>query len=229
MYLYPGIVAASSLSAPFFGGWLMERSIWMPFHVAVGLTISTLAVVVGLREKYEVTDQADVSTTEFRTSGDLDAIGDPIRTEEREGHLYASLPQDPSLPTEATPRGWATLSGQLYGKGLVLCYVVFFLKRLGFASQPFIYQYASQYLQWPLQRTTVLQFSRAAGAAIVNVVLIPGFSTCAINSDMVSLEGLDHGLVAVSASILAFGFWLLWIAQTSIRFFAGMGDYSLPM
>ena len=221
MYLYPGVVAISGLSAPLLGGWLMDQSIWRPFQVAICLTLLSLVIVMAIHEDWQLSNSSKLDRPSSGDSQSLDSTQTPRSIAGRDEHQYASVSQEDELSTQATAGTHSVAWGQLYTKNLLLCYTMFFVKRLAFTSEAFIYQYAAQYLRWPLRQTTKLQFSRATGATVVNTALIPGISTYIVNSDVTIRGRLDRGLIAVSACILTSGFWLLWVAQTPKFFFLG--------
>lgn len=222
MYIYPGIVAISGLSAPLLGGLLMDVSIWRPFILAVFLSLASVPFLLVIPENWHLATPRVVDIAPRSSHDSTDSIQIPDASETPSGHTYSSLPQEEPVNTTIVKQRRMEDPNQLFASGLLLCYTMFFLKRLAFTSQSFVYQYASQYLQWSLERTVILQFSRAMGATLVNCALIPGLSTYVINATRISTKQLDRSLVNGSASILAVGFGLVWIAKAPALFIIGM-------
>lgn len=217
MYLYPSISAISGLSAPFTGAWLMEVNIWRPFQLAVGVSLLSLPILYHIPERWN----PDPKKHDTLPSTEATSLGYPP---EEIPHNYAAVQQGDSDAESDSRREHPRRGSELYSPQLLLCYSMFFLKRLGFMSYPFIYQFASRALQWPLRRTTILQISEAVGAILANMILIPSLSTYILNFQITTSERLDWGLICVNSSVLAGSFIVLWLARTPFFFIAGMTD-----
>ncbi len=222
MYFYPGIVAICGLSAPLVGARLMDGNIWRPFQVAVAGSLLSLPIILCMPEHWNP-KKHDISV--HREATGADDIIDNAQEQTVPGYVAVG-PQDEPDGEPGRKREYSRWDSQLYSPDLLLCYCMFFLKRLAFTSEQFVYQFASQYLHWPLRRTTVLQLSRAAGSTLVNMILTPSLSTCILSSQLMRSERLDWGLICVSASVLTGGFCMLWAARTPATFITGTNQHS---
>lgn len=214
MYLYPSISAISGLSAPFTGAWLMEVNIWLPFQLAVGVSLLSLPILFHIPERWHTPNPKKSDTLSTTEATNLGYAPEEIP------HNYAAVQQEDS-DGESDRRREYSRGSELYSPQLLLCYSMFFLKRLGFMSYPFIYQFASRALHWPLRRTTILQISEAMGSTLANMILIPILSTYILNFQITTSERLDWSLVCVNSSVLASSFIILWLARTPFLFIAG--------
>lgn len=222
MYLYPSISAISGLSAPFTGAWLMDVNIWRPFHLAVGVSLLSLPILYHIPERWKP------NTKKHDTPSNTEAT--KLRYEPEEiPYKYAAIHQEDSDGESDSRREYSRGGSELYSPQLLLCYSMFFLKRLGFMSYPFVYQFASRALHWPLRRTTILQISEAVGSTLANMILIPSLSTYILNFQITTSERLDWSLVCVNSSILACSFIILWLARTPVFFIAGMNGTSFRL
>lgn len=215
MYLYPSISAISGLSAPFTGAWLMDVNIWRPFQLAVAVSLLSLPILYHIPERWTQNSKKHdaLPTTEASNLG---------YAREEIPRNYAAVQQEDSDGDSDKRREYSRRGSELYSPQLLLCYSMFFLKRLGFMSYPFIYQFASRTLHWPLRRTTILQISEAVGSILANMILIPILSTYILNFQITTSERLDWSLVCVSSTILASSYIILWLARTPFFFIAGM-------
>lgn len=214
MYLYPSISAISGLSAPFTGAWLMELNIWRPFQLAVAISLLSLPILYHIPERWAPNSKKHdtLASTEASNLG---------YAPEETTHNYATVQQDDSDGESDRRQEHPRRSSDLYSPQLLLCYSMFFLKRLGFMSYPFVYQFASRTLHWPLRRTTVLQISEAVGSILSNMILIPIISTYILNFQIITSERVDWSLVYINSSILASSYIILWLARTPFFFIAG--------
>lgn len=220
MYLYPSISAISGLSAPFTGAWLMDVNIWRPFQLAVGVSLLSLPILFHIPERWTPNSKKHdtLSSTEATSLG---------YAPEEMPNDYAAVQQEDSDGESDRRREYSRRSSELYSPQLLLCYSMFFLKRLGFMSYPFVYQFASRALHWPLRRTTILQISEAVGSTLANMILIPSLSTYILNFQITTSERLDWSLVCVNSSILAISFIVLWLGRTPFFFIAGMTNTTI--
>lgn len=196
----------------------MDVDIWRPFQLAVAVSLLSLPIL------YHIPERWTQNSKKYDTLPTTEASNLGYASEEIPRN-YAAVQQEDSDGESGIRREHSRRGSELYSPQLLLCYSMFFLKRLGFMSYPFIYQFASRTLHWPLRKTTILQISEAVGSILANMILIPSLSTYILNFQILTSERLDWSLVCVNSSILASSYIILWLARTPFFFIAGMAWY----
>ena len=199
-----------SLAAPL-AALSMTRSLWLPFTLAF---ISCLAQL-GLASTIEGTQ---------KTSPVLD---NPLS-------CSASAEEDEagsSEPFTSDVRGGrAALSNFLHAKGklynvlstpqIATCLAIFSLKRAGFQSQPFIYQYASERFILRLQQTPWFGAARSGTSVIIVGIGLPTL-TSFLRKAGLQQRGIDLGVLRGTALILTTAFFGIWAASNTTFYSLG--------
>lgn len=95
------------------------------------------------------------------------------------------------------------------------CLVTFFVKRVAFASESFVFQYASERFLWPLHRTTSLRVATASGAIFATLIACP-LSFSVLGKRGFAAHKLDLNAVRISLMIVVVSFFCAWRANTGL-------------
>lgn len=106
------------------------------------------------------------------------------------------------------------------------CLVAFFFKRIAFASESFMFQYASEKFLWPLRQTTWLRVASAAGAVFATLIAWPVATSILTKSGFPSHK-LDLNAVRISLFIVASAFFWAWRATSGKILALGTLQYPL--
>ena len=105
-------------------------------------------------------------------------------------------------------------SNPIYIRALIIGYAIFFLKRIGFGSQDFVFQYISRVFQWDKPDTATLQLANALGATAI-LVTLPLLTTHVIKRRLADYERVDLILLRISALVATAGPIMLWSSKES--------------
>ena len=100
------------------------------------------------------------------------------------------------------------------------CLATFFVKRIAFASEAFVFQYASEKFLWPLHRTTYLRVATASGAIFATLVACP-LSLSILAGRGFAAPKLDLNAVRISLMIVLVSFFCAWKADTGLMLALG--------
>lgn len=98
------------------------------------------------------------------------------------------------------------------------CLVAYMLKRIAFASEGFMFQYASEKFLWPLQQTTWLRVAQASGAIVATLLLCP-LATLILSSPRagdIPAHVVDLGIIRSALLILTISFFSAWKAPSAM-------------
>lgn len=104
---------------------------------------------------------------------------------------------------------------------LVFSLWAFFLKRVAFTSENFVFQYASEKFGWPLRQTVRLGFAAAVGAVVATMIvnLLLNFSFANRGYDV---HKLDYAVVVGSLLIAASAMFGIWVSSEGEQLLIGM-------
>jgi hypothetical protein len=97
------------------------------------------------------------------------------------------------------------------------CSIAYFLKRIAFASEAFMFQYASEKFLWALYQTTWLRVAQACGAVTVTLIVYP-LLTLYLSRRGVASRITDLSLIRSSLLILMLSFFFAWKSPSAILF-----------
>lgn len=100
------------------------------------------------------------------------------------------------------------------------CLAAFFLKKIAFASEGFMFQYASEKFGWRLRDTTWLRVTSAVGAVFATLVAGPLANrwarSCGVSSGRANL-----GIIRASLMVLVWSFAGAWASTSGLYFLVG--------
>lgn len=176
----------------------MSASFWLPFVVSIGAYILMLLVILAMPEpkKQLHTTRAEI----------LNVQDEPTEatTEDNQSSKISHRP----------------LSGMLKTPNLVICFLLYFLKRTAFMSEIFFYQYASANFDFELRQTPWFRSIKEISAIIVLSLVLPAITASfqrRYNSQAIDLNVLRGSLVTMVVS-----FFTVYVALSSWFFAFGV-------
>jgi hypothetical protein len=101
------------------------------------------------------------------------------------------------------------------------CLFAFFLKRVAFTSEGFMFQYASEKFGWKLQQTTWLRVFAALGAIFTTMIACPSLD-CHFSTSGYKAAHVNIWVIRACLVILIIGFLLAFFASSRAFLFIGM-------
>lgn len=210
------------LITPRIAALLMTHDILDPFWLAFGCfaLIGTIIPFVG-RTKLTSEEpeyqpiSADAEPFLNTNTGDQNEDEEEARqTIHRREHQWCDWPQ-------TLHQNISVIANLFDSPASRFCLAAFFTKRLGFSSEGFMFQYASEKFQWELRKTTWLRVSSAVGAVFVSLVVGPLVNSRAIKrripSPIVDLNTIRWSLITLVVSFCA-----AWLAPSAVFLAIGM-------
>lgn len=117
---------------------------------------------------------------------------------------------------------WTELTRIIHDIGIVFrgsaskfCLAAFFLKRVAFTSEGFMFQYASEKFLWELRQTTWLRVAAASGAVFVTLFACPLLTYLLVRKGF-KTHHLDLNVIRVSSLVVVLAFLGAWRAPSVI-------------
>lgn len=216
MYYMASTEHLTSLTAPPLGAWLLGRSIWAPFQLAIALALVCYTVIWTMPETLQSKGPSYI------------LLPDPGHDLLLDGDIGQSLAEAEDSPPEARPTPVISPANSrteamqlLFVPNLFLCFILFFVKRIAFMSDYFWYQYASERFHWQLRQTAWLRVSQAVGASLVTAGVLPYLTTYLLRKGM-RAQHLDLKVIKISLLFHIVGFFGVWVAGTPVAL--GIGE-----
>jgi hypothetical protein len=211
----------------------MSRSLYAPFLVAI--TVNTFCLllinfipssILFTRSGFALVEDHD--STSFQDLDDLSPT-----TAHAETALIAQSPV-PNPTNETTVKhAWncalesiSSASALFEHPASRFCAIAYFLKRIAFASEGFMFQYASEKFLWPLHQTTWLRVAQACGAVTATLIICP-LLTQYLSRRGVASRVTDLSLIRSSLLILMISFFFAWKSPSAILFAVCMMSFCL--
>ena len=214
----------------------MSRGILAPFWVSIGLVSAILLVIPFLSEKNSILSSRvgyrpipnNPNEDREEPQDDHDE-GEGVNSEEEEDTPLnsGSDPQNccfQRLVTNQIHRFKARVASiwQLArGPSTRFCLAAFFVKRIAFSSENFMFQYSSERFDWPLRETTWLRVAAESGAVLVTMIIGPLLSYILVGKRGVPTQKLDLNVIRVSLILLASSFFAAWQATSAVMLSIG--------
>jgi hypothetical protein len=134
----------------------MTKTLWLPFQVALCLYLGDYFIL------WAIPDTLDLGhLTQTESNPNISRVSYESLASE---HVLGNEAPESSYGIGMAKRTRLSLAwSPLLRSDILLCFVIFFLKRVAFTSESFIFQYASVRLGWELRQTAQLQFVQASG------------------------------------------------------------------
>lgn len=194
----------------------MNKNLYIPFWISITAYCASLLIAFFMKELDQNTDSHRyivIADQEYSTS----VSGEPVF-----GRAAMSLPalaHDNSRSTESQKLlklHLQQIAGLFNSPASHFCLAAFFVKRVAFASESFVFQYASEKFLWPLYKTTYLRVATASGAVFVTLI------ACPVSFSLLSRKGfpadmLDLNAVRISLIIVFLSFFCAWKANSGLQ------------
>jgi hypothetical protein len=216
------------LISPRIAAGLMGRSIYAPFWVAVAVNGLSFILIGAI--SYPERTQDATGTEENQYSPVVSEPQDPLIDTANPAIVLSDSPQssmdDPVYKVWRATRGKTLLRSILRTFTLLkhpaarFCFVSYVLKRVAFASEGFMFQYASEKFLWPLHKTTWLRVAQASGAISATLLICP-FVASILSRRAIPTHVINLGMVRSALLILACSFFSCWGSPSGIVFSLG--------
>lgn len=181
---------------------LMKNSVFVPFVVSFAVLLVSFGILFAVQEPASSNELGEYTAIapEEDTANDVQSVS-PQRVPPH---------QSPDIWTGDAAKEFAVNLLTLFRKPvLVFCLSAFFLKRVAFTSENFVYQYASERFDWQLRETAWLGFAAGAGAVFATLIANPLLNLL-FSKHGYNVHKLDHAAAITSLLIVALAFFELW-------------------
>jgi len=229
-YLYLLAVGphANRLIAPPIAGTLMDKNLYIPFWISISTYLLSLLIALAIKEPiHDSNNQLYVTVVDQ----DYGSIGSEESIAEQSAMTSPiPAPNDSQLPEVANQIVVWTMLLNLKIRQITrlfrspasqFCLAVFFVKRIAFASESYVFQYASENLLWPLHQTTCLRVATASSAIFVTLIACP-MSSSVLRGRGFAPHRLDLNTVRISLLVVFAAFFCAWKAGTGSMLALGM-------
>lgn len=191
----------------------MKKNLYVPFLVSVTTYCASLVIAFVMNELDQNSDcqqYVNIEDQEYRSSISEDSVADSAAT------------TSPALAPDNLQFSQAQKIVTLYTQQIAslfhspashFCLAAFFVKRVAFASESFVFQYASEKFLWPLRQTTGLRVATASGAIITTLIACPA-SFSVLQGKGFAAHNLDLNTVRISLLIVFISFFSTWKANS---------------
>lgn len=215
LYILHAMSLLSGVLAPPLAALSMSYSLWLPFALALLLYTTQLGVALVAPETKTISPMFGQPNSSSDLREENEAEDSSLSSFETREQYYPSLEfksaKEKVFKVLSTPQ-------------VIVCLVIFSLKRAGFQSQPFVYQYTSEWFGLELRQTPWLRSALSSSSVIVVGVLLPILTTCLRKTGLRD-NSIDLGVIRGSVLLLAIMFLGTWAASKAILF--GLGKHYL--
>lgn len=213
LYLLAAGPHANRLITPLLAATIMTRNLHTPFYISISILGACLlfASLVedpkkdnGHKKYVAIVDQEPTSSPGEESHPDWTPTSLPAFPSYREA-LRSSLEQIGSLFHSPTSK---------------FCLAAFFVKKVAFASESFVFQYASEKFLWPLRQTTWLRAAAGSGAVFATLLAWP-LATSMLRRKGIAACKLDLNAVRISLVVVFSSFLCLWRASSGLALIIG--------
>lgn len=202
LYIMHAMSLLSGVLAPPLAALSMNYSLWLPFALALMLCTTQLGVALVARETKTISPVFGESNSSSNLREGNEEEDFPLSSSETQERHYLSLEFK-----SAKEKVYKVLSTQQ----VIVCLLIFPLKRAGFQSQPFIYQYASERFGLELRHTAWFRSALSGSSVLVVGILLPILTICLRKTDLRD-NSIDLGVLRGSVLLLAITFLGIWAA-----------------
>ncbi|MCJ1382411.1 hypothetical protein MMC17_005524 [Xylographa soralifera] len=217
MYILHTLSLLSGVIAPPLAALSMSSNLWLSFGVASILYVVQLIFAFAAPETKDFA-KAHPRTETSSPSAEANETHDSTSTldvRERE-------PQS-SSSNSIRARVYRVVSEPQ----ILLCLHIFFLKRAGFQSQPFVYQYASEKFGLKLEQTPWVRSALSISSVLVVGIVLP-LATWYLHAAGFRSRSIGLGVIRGSLMLLTVSFSGVWAAARIIPFGLGKPPLWLP-
>lgn len=189
---------------------LMDKYLWMPFALTFGSMATTFVVLAVIPE----TLPRQSSTSQQKAA----TLAGPVPESPEEDPMV--LPRSSSNPNHVSMSTMDKIATILRHRGLCLIIISFFLKHVAFASDSFLYQYASEKFHRKLSQTFGARLIEILGALFTTLIAFP-LVTHIWHWSHTYLAKRDLWMCRVSMALLATSYFSIFEATGIRTIYAG--------
>ena len=188
----------------------MKKNLYIPFWVSVTTYCTSLVIAFIMNDPDQNSDfqrYVNIADQEYRSSTSEDSVADSTSP--------ALAPNDSQFSQAQTIviLYIQQIAGLFRSPASHFCLAAFFVKRIAFASENFVFQYASEKFLWPLRQTTGLRVATASGAIFATLIACPA-SFSFLRGKGFAAHNLDFNTVRISLLIVCISFFSTWKANS---------------
>ena len=208
----------------------MQANLYIPFWMSTALYCLSWLITFTMEEqdssnggqRYAAISDAD-HTTPARTVQNSDQDS-PISPGSPVWSVYSPTLQDVTLTRSfRTKLKFQENIGLFHGPASYFCLATFFFKRISFASEISVAQYASEKFGWPLHQISWLKSATALGAVSATLIACPLVTSCLWQRGFAAYD-LDIGVIRVSLLAVMAAFFSVWKASSAPFFWLCVGS-----
>lgn len=223
--------------APTVASGLMRIGLFAPFWLGISALVFQATLItfsIGSKSRKETGEgYSSVPASE-------DVSGNDVETQQRQTELQATprpsyesqhstneteegmLTRNPAFKrlTKFVHTKFREITIVLSISNTLFCLSSVFLKKLGFSSGAFAFQYFSETLKWQLQETTWIR--AASGAGAISIGIISPVLTAQLLSRGFNPPSVDLGSIRAALTILSVFFLATWLATSRLSVMIGM-------
>ena len=216
------------LTAPPIAGALMNRNLYIPFWISISTYFASLLIAFIMNEPDHKNDRQQymaISGQEYNTFVLEETVPDP--TAITSPALAPTNSQFLKIP-KLVKLYIQQIAILFHSPASHFCLAAFFVKRIAFASESFVFQYASEKFLWPLHQTTYLRVATASGAIFATLIACPA-SFSILSRRGFATHKLDLSTVRISLTIVSLSFFCAWKANSGLMLALGMLLQEVPL
>ncbi|KUJ16722.1 MFS general substrate transporter [Mollisia scopiformis] len=213
-YQLAAIEMLGNLSAPPIEAWTIPVSVWLPFCITLALYLLVLVTIwflVPPKVKQRIPIKNQPSPDSSVTQNLLGRPCDGTLPESEENHAFA-------IPSASTM--WEEVWELLKNKTIAMLLFVTFAKRIGFLSEAFFPQYASEFFHMLYSQTPWFSWANYAGSMLSQGVLLPQLTSWLLRQSLEQIS-IDVGLIEMNLGLLSIGYAAVWLAFSPVLFGIG--------
>lgn len=191
MYIMNAGPHVSGLITPAVEAFTMSVNVWFPFFVGIGAYLLMYLVIFAMPDCKPIPKSNEEESLSLET--------DPTVQINLESHVVV-----PST---------GTITTMLKTPNLVICFLLFLLKRTGFMSEILFYQYASAKFNLKLRQTPWFRSVKAIGSILVLSLVLPTITTI-FHQRRHNPSVIDSNVIRGSCLIMVVAFLSIYLASS---------------
>lgn len=210
----------ANILAPPIVAWALAKSLWLPFGIASVMHIAMMLIICIMAESHSLSSRSrhQLLPVQDATEPLLQSTQGPSSSQTHNPNQEFDMRSSSSL---AQPTAWTNMKELLCRRGIPILMVCTFLKRIGFLTEGFFPQYATQAFRLHLGRTAWFYEAQSLGAILGQLVGLP-MITNFLSHGPRSQRSTDIIILRIGLSILVLSYLGTWAATEVVVFGLGM-------
>ena len=217
LFFFLGLAdSISQITAPLLEAWMMAINLWLSFAISVIIYFAISALIWSIPDmkNYNIGLQQDPPRS--------DSEAPLISESPRQSLEYGRLEEAP-VPKAAAygSQPWKETMELVMSRNSFIMLFCFFLKRLGFTSDAFFPQYASERFHLVLRQTPWFKWTQALGSTLMLGIVLPSVT---VFTRRRGIAPRSTDLIIISCSLLVLITAYFMISQASAVGVFGAGE-----